>query len=127
MERVRRAQVNPLSLRSPRSDNSQNVVLRKNRRHMASPTPGTCPYSGPQPGTDKCKAGQNTSDGCTSPNYYTVGETSLSMLQGNKIQANGHVNFQYIPLSQYRGYGSKRSPDPQWQPISAGLHFDPNK
>lgn len=51
----------------------------------------------------------------------------MKLLKGNKLQANGHVNFQYIPLDQYRGYGSKRNPDPQWQPIRAGLHFDPNK
>lgn len=128
MERIRRAQVNPARLRNSRSETVQDTVLRKARRHnVASPIPGTCPYSGPQPGTDKCKEGQNTSDGCTSPDYYSVGETCLEMLKGNKLQANGHVNFQYIPLHQYRGYGSKRNPDPQWQPVSAGLHFDPNK
>lgn len=127
-ERIRRAQVDTRNLRNVGAEASQDVSLRKQRRNnFASPTPSTCPYNGPQPGTDQCKEGQNTSDGCTSPNYYDVGPTSMQLLNGNKLQANGHVNFQYIPLSQYRGFGSKRNPDPQWQPISAGLHFDPNK
>lgn len=127
LDRIKRSQVDSKTLRRARSGLANDAAMHApQRRTGPSPHPGTCPYNGPQPGTSTCKL-QDTSDGCTSPNYYDVEPLYLQLLKSSTLQANGHVNFEYIPLSQYRGYGSKRNPDPQWRPINKGLHFDPNK
>jgi hypothetical protein len=42
------------------------------------------------------------------------------------IPSSGHINFQYIALSDYQGSGSYRNRPSNWNLLSGGLHFDPN-
>ncbi|KAK9897026.1 hypothetical protein P389DRAFT_52332 [Cystobasidium minutum MCA 4210] len=114
-ERIRRAQYNP----------KEALKYKKvKRQSAASPRPLSCDYSGPQPPTANCTS-TYTSDGCTT-GYYEVEERSLQLEGGRTLQSGGHVNFRYIPLSDYQGYGSYRNPDPNWNIESGYLAFDPN-
>jgi hypothetical protein len=122
-ERIRRAQVDIRSLRKEKE--ARRVVNQPVRRqNRASPRPDTCEYSGTQPGTRQC-VDQYVSDGCTT-NYYAVDPSNVELVDGQTFPAGGHVNFRWIPLSQYSGTGSYRDPDPNWTIQSGYVGFDPN-
>lgn len=81
-------------------------------------------YSGRQPAPGTC-SNTDTSDGCVDP-YYTANENGMTLAAGRTFAASGHVNFQYIALSDYRGEGSKRNVPSYWNILSGGTQFDPN-
>jgi len=93
----------------------------KIRRALASSLPT---YDGPQPDTRTC-TNNGGSDGCTTP-YYTVSSTGVTLVGTSTYPASGHVNFQYISCSDYKGVGSKADQPSYWNVLSGGLHFDPN-
>lgn len=80
-----------------------------------------CRYSGKQPDTEYCKE-ETTIDGCTHYSY-DVTKTTLDLTKGNEFERDGYVEFSYIPLEQYNGWGSAASPDPDWKPVKAKIEF----
>lgn len=122
-----RAQVDTRLLRRYKADPLSNILRGKQRRQndpSSTPTE-SCRYNGVQPETSQCQD-TDTSNGCTTE-YYVVDPTYVQLEDGYTFMAGGHVNFQYIPLSQYQGFGSYSDPDPNWTISSGGLNFDPNE
>lgn len=93
----------------------------KSYRPSASPKYAVCPYSGKQADTDYCKE-ESTVDGCTAYSY-DVSKSTLDLNKGNEFEEDGSVEFAYIPLSQYKGWGSAAQPDPSWTPVKAKIEF----
>lgn len=80
-----------------------------------------CPYNGKQLDTDYCKE-ETTIDGCTHYSY-DVTKTGLDLVKGNEYEKGGYVEFAYIPLNEYKGWGSAAQPDPEWKPVKAKIEF----
>lgn len=114
--RIKRAQVDP---RAARPD--------KTRAKRAGPStvPPPVVYNGKQPDTKACTDGGG-SDSCTDP-YYTTTADGVTLANGATFPAYGHVNFQYISCSDYRGEGSRLNQPSYWNVKSGGLNLDPNK
>ncbi|KAM0789741.1 hypothetical protein ACM66B_006596 [Microbotryomycetes sp. NB124-2] len=74
--------------------------------------------------TKTCTAGSN-SDSCTP---YSVLPGGVQLPSGTTFQANGHVNYQAVPCSQYDPSKNQSylNPGSNWTPQSFGMHFDPN-
>lgn len=125
-ERIRSAQVNPHAVKHVRHRVKRGPSATiTSTTATATETSGTCgvvPARGPD--TSACSS-QSSSDGCTDP-IYSVSAAGVTINSGS-IPANGDINFQYILCSDYKGTGSKRSQPSNWNVMSGGLHFDPNK
>lgn len=80
-----------------------------------------CSYSGKQADTDYCRE-ESTIDGCTHYSY-DVTKTTLELTKGNEFEKDGYVQFSYIPLNEYKGWGSAATPDPEWKPVKAKIEF----
>ena len=122
-ERIRLAQVDFHHPR-PKTKAKRGPSATPTTMSTTAATPTATVYSGRQPAPGTCQS-TDTSDGCVDP-YYTPDSAGMTLAAGRTFQANGHVNFQYIALSDYRGEGSKRDAPAYWRILSGGTHFDPN-
>ncbi|WP_186329428.1 hypothetical protein [Agrococcus jejuensis] len=64
--------------------------------------------------------------GSDSPTPYTVSASGVTLPAGQTFHANGHVNAQVIPLSQYTPGETYRARGADWTPMQVTRHFDPN-
>jgi hypothetical protein len=112
----------------PSNKPSAKASVKASPRPSAAYPPGpsqrvaaVCPYNGKQLDTEYCKE-ETTIDGCTHYSY-DVTKNTLDLTKGNEFERDGYVEFAYIPLDQYKGWGSAAQPDPEWKPVKAKIEF----
>lgn len=111
----------------PSTKPSSKPSVRPSSAYLPAPGPSqqraapVCPYYGKQLDTDYCKE-ETTIDGCTHYSY-DVTKTTLDLTKGNEFEKDGYVEFSYIPIDQYRGWGSAAQPDSEWKPVKAKIEF----
>ncbi|SDH48435.1 hypothetical protein [Agrococcus jejuensis] len=64
--------------------------------------------------------------GSDAPTPYTVSASGVTLPDGQTFRANGHVNAQVIPVSQYTPGETYRARGADWTPMQITRHFDPN-
>ncbi|KAK9897027.1 carbohydrate-binding module family 1 protein [Cystobasidium minutum MCA 4210] len=125
-ERIKRAQANAHALPKKHNKRAASVTYSATSTSSAAVTAASAAvYVGRQNDTSAC-TNQATSDGCTDPVYTIGSDGSVNLSNGGTLPASGHINFQYIPYSQYTGSGSYRSKPSTWSPVGCGMNFDPN-
>lgn len=123
-QRIKLAQVD---LRHPkphtRAKRGPSATLTTSDPAAATVSSSVLLYSGRQPAPGQCQ-NSYTSDGCVEP-YYTPDALGMTLAAGRSFAANGHVNFKYIAMADYRGEGTYRNIPSYWTILSGGTHFDP--